>query len=197
MIWESQPWRDELARIADRFESWRESYDLDDEQVAFEQERDAFLSAFIVRKLIEARKLSNSLLAATVTTDAFPLIDRAPDHMNWHRLGEFYDWERVVSTTLNLEQLCNQLIHSFVFVVETSEDQDDTPGTPAGLRALLVSSDRQRHKALLRIDISDFIDVLRRVAVEEVVSVRMVRDKSGNWVVFNLSVEDIAAQDST
>ena len=117
MIWESHPWRDELERIADRFDSWREDCNDEDEQTSFEQERDVFLSAFILRKLIDAKKLPNSLVAATIDVDAYPLIERVPDHMNWHRLEEFYDSERRGTRTLTVEQLCNQFIHSFIFMV--------------------------------------------------------------------------------
>jgi len=197
MIWESHPWRDELERIADRFDSWRDRYDAEDEQTSFEQERDAFLSAFILRKLIEAKKLPNSLVAATVNVDAYPLIERVPDHMNWHRLEEFYDWERPGKRTLAVEQLCNQFIHSFIFTVETSYDEGDPPSTPVGLRGFLVSSDRQRSSVLLRVHLDDYLQILRRAVREEVVASHMARDEFGQWIVINLSVDDIEGEDST
>ena len=197
MIWESHPWRDELKRIADRFDSWRRGYDDGGEQTSFEQERDVFLSAFILRKLIEAKKLPNSLVAATTNVDAYPLIERVPDHMNWHRLEEFYDWDRPGKRTLTVEQLCNQFIHSFIFTVETSFDEDDPPSTPVGLRGFLVSSDRERSSVLLRVYLDHYVQLLRRAVGEEVVASQMIRDQLGQWVVINLSAEDVEGEDPT
>jgi hypothetical protein len=197
MIWESHPWREELERIADRLDSWREGYDDEDERTSFEQERDVVLSAFILRKLIEAKKLSTELVAATVNTDAYPLIERVPDHMNWHRIEEFYDLDRPGRRTLTVEQLCNQFIHSFIFMVETSYDENDPPNTPVELRGFLVSSDRQRSSVLLRVPLNDYVKLLRRAAGEKVVATQMVRDELGQWVATNMSAEDLEGQDPT
>lgn len=192
MIWESGPWRAELGRIADRLEAWQVEFDIEDDQVAFEQERDAFLSAFMLRKLIEAHKLPDSLVASPIHLDAYPLLnDRVPDHLNWDRVDEFYDWDHPERRTLTLEQVCNQFIHSFICMVETSYDEDDPPGTPVGLRGFFVASDRTRSSVLYRLGLASYTEVLQRAAHDGVVATRMSRAKDGQWLIVNSSTEDM------
>ena len=191
MIWESRPWREELCRVADRLNEWRRVVDWDDELVAFEIERDVMVSAYAIRKLLEARKLSDSAAESKFRVEAFPLIDRIPDHMNWHRLDEFYNFERSSSEDLTLEQLCNQLIHSFIFVRIGDADGDDETGYEGGLAGFFVASDRARSSRLYRISIDSLVSLLQSVGTEEVVATKMIRDASGQWQVSNMTAADM------
>lgn len=191
MIWESHPWRDELCRVADRLEHWSSAVDWDDELVAFEIERDVMLSAYSIRKLLEAHKLADSTAGTRVWVETFPLIDQVPDHMNWDRLGEFYDFERIGREELKLEALCSQLIHSFIFVRECGFEGDDEEAEPGGLAGFFVASDRARSTQLYRIEVDALICLLRLVGTEEVVATRMTRDASGQWQVSNMTAADM------
>lgn len=172
--------------MADKLSAWSRAVDCDDDYVAFEIERDVMVSAYAIRKLLEARKLAASTMGSTVHVEVFPLIERMPDLMNWHRLDEFYDFERSHTEDLGLPELCNQLIHSFIFVQEIV-----VAGASAGaLAGFLVASDRARAAQLYRIDIDSLSGLLQLVGTEEVVASRMIRDSSGQWQVLNLTAAD-------
>ena len=70
VIWESHPWRDELCRVADRLETWKAEFDWDDEHMAFEIERDVMVSAYAIRKLLEACKLADSFTQSRILVTA-------------------------------------------------------------------------------------------------------------------------------
>jgi len=183
VIWESHPWHGELCRVAEQFEHWSRSVDWDDE-VAFKFERDVMVSAYALRKLLEARKLTDTTVSTRLRVEAFPLLDHIPDLMNWHRLEGFYDFRHVQSEDLTLVRLCNQLIHSFIFMPETTAADDDR-GESNCLAGFCVASDRVRASKLYRIQIGPIIRLLRSVGEEEVISTQMIRDKSDHWQVSN------------
>lgn len=194
MIWESHPWRDELCRVAERLERWTVAVDWDDEVTSFEMERDVMLSAYAVRKLLDAHKLADSTAAMRIGIDTFPLVDRVPDLMNWHRLDEFYDLAASSREELTLTELCNQVIHSFVFVPEVAFEGDEATET-GGLAGFLVASDRARSSRLYRIDVQALTRLVRLVGTEDVVSTRMVRDAAGQWQVSNLTADELDRAD--
>ena len=190
MIWESHPWRDELCRMADKLERWSVAVDWESDDIAFEMERDVMVSAYPIRKLLEARKLADSTVATRLSVEAFPLVDRVPDLMNWHRLDELYDFDAASETKLTVLELCNQLIHSFIFMPEGDFDEDDATADAAGIAGFLVASDRARSSRLYRIGIDVLISLLRLVGTEDIASTQMTRDSSGQWQVSNLTATE-------
>jgi glycerol kinase len=58
MIGDSVPWKDELLKIADRLEN-RKTQRRWTERTGFLAERDIMVSAYAIRKLLEARKVSD------------------------------------------------------------------------------------------------------------------------------------------
>lgn len=195
MIWESHPWRAELCRVADGLGDLREGLDWEDEDLAFAIERDVMVSAYAIRKLIEAQKVAKSTLDRHVSAETFALKDRVPDLMNWHHLDRFYDFESPKEVAVAPVDVCNQLIHSFIFVRESDAEVPDHD--TAGLRGFFVASDRARSAQLYRFDIDDLIALLVRVGNEEVVSTRMTRDAQGQWQVINLTSSDVATERTT
>jgi hypothetical protein len=89
--------------------------------------------------------------------------------MNWHRLEEFYDLAHAVAVDMCLHDFCDQIIHSFVFVVVASAP---------GLEGFYVASDRERSSGLLYFDIKEVIRVLKRIVRDDIVSSEYVRDQT-------------------
>lgn len=80
MIWESKRWKDELlanAKLLKQLEKKRRT-----EGRAFQFERAIFLSAYIMRKLWEARKLSSVWEKRELACILYPLRGRVPDLFN-------------------------------------------------------------------------------------------------------------------
>lgn len=63
MIWESCYWKDDLLQISEKISSHYQNLDPECEEIELVNfEKDIMLGAYIVRKLIEAGKLSNSVM---------------------------------------------------------------------------------------------------------------------------------------
>ena len=90
MISDSVPWKIELLRIADRLEK-RQTQKRWSEQSFFLAERDVMLAAYIIRKLIEAKKLSDDVTGREVVVIQHPLSGRVPDLMSYERVWKNYD----------------------------------------------------------------------------------------------------------
>lgn len=189
MIWESHPWRAELVKVADRLARQRERGTLT-EAGAFRLERDLMVGAYAIRKLMEAKKLATSLEQTTYRVRCYPSTGERPDRMNWHHLDRFYDFGNAGEATLSLGQLCNQIVHSWIWM-----PLYDWETKPKGWEALLVTSDRDRMKHIHEIPSELFVDLFRQVGTEDVASVRMTRDAAGDWVVFAQTREEVEASE--
>lgn len=178
MIWESGPWKEELYRIAERLHKktgqrrWTDRTDAN-------LEKDVFVGCYAIRKLMEARRLSETVLAAAVPCTAAPA---RPGKMvtlrNWHRLDDLYDFDGQSETSLSLKDLCNQFIHSYVFCPVFGEDDL--------LEAVAVTSDHRRRHCVQIIRVAELIRVMRMVALDAPDYSRAVWDeKAGDYRVTN------------
>ena len=157
-------------------------------------ERDVFLSAYTVRKLMEADKLSDELEssslralkylprdrtvdiinAGTPLNESGPMNlprDRTVDIMNWHKIDELYDISSHVVVSVGLRQFCNQVVHSFVFSLSMT--------ARGGLDGFFVASDHTKDRQLLYFSIDAVVNTLLRVADDDIVSLRMSREAIG------------------
>jgi len=88
-----------------------------DEHYSLRLEKFFFISAFIIRKLIEANKLSDELENKDFNCIKYQRIrnDDFFDFLNRHHFEKFYNLEKEEKSFIKLENLCNILIHSYVF----------------------------------------------------------------------------------
>jgi hypothetical protein len=93
------------------------------------------------------------------------------------------------SASLTLRDLCNQVIHSFIF--EWDARDDDEVIQHRGLAGFFVASDRARASQLYRIDVHSFIQLLRLVGTEDVAETRMIRDAAGDWQVSSRTADEM------
>ena len=137
------------------------------EQALIAVEKFAFLSAFIIRKLLEAKKLSDELESVKVSVRKFERInfDREITYLNWDHVEQFYDLTDPVSDNISVRTLCNMLIHSFIFLA------DDTKETPE-INIMLFNSDFTKDKALYEIDLATYFELVESVANDNVASMR-------------------------
>ena len=156
MIWDSVIWKQELARDLRRMRRRLQQFEPLDSEDAFERfsvalDRFIFTSAFIVRKLSEAHKLSDELEATPLPVSRYPRID--PDYpihfMNWRRLEQFYDLETHERVEILPGRLCNLLIHSFVFLPTMDEHEES-------FETILFNSDHTRDQCLFN-ELGDFL----------------------------------------
>lgn len=175
MIWDSTPWRNELLRVADRLER-RQSQLRWTEQSLFLVERDVMISAYAIRRLKESLKLC-AIFSQQVSLECYPLRDQksqGPDQLNWHQIDRFFDLNNPARITLKPLQLCNQIIHSRVFLVVGFADHQ-------GMSGFYVTSDYNSRKRLYYVGLDVFARFLRQAGEEDVKKVSLVRDENGDW----------------
>jgi hypothetical protein len=77
------------------------------------------------------------------------------DYHNKNDLDRHYDLSQEFQEQRDLEFLCNQVVHSYVFVIATDED-----GAVVGF---FVASDRIRHHKVYHVSLADVIRIFRTV----------------------------------
>ena len=185
MISDSVPWRYELLRVARRLErkTVQEHWT---ERSSFRVEKDLMLAGYAIRRLIEARKLSDSLVAKQIPIVRFERTGAVPDVYNRHEFDALYDLDNPSKDQVTLAHLANQIIHSFVLVISSDEveapyeglDGFEVEGTYR-FNGYFVASEKERMKHLYFLDAATLIAVCRSIAVEDVVGVDMRRDADG------------------
>ncbi|GAA1029778.1 hypothetical protein GCM10009565_62350 [Amycolatopsis albidoflavus] len=136
-------------------------------------ERDIMVSAYALRKLKESRKLSDAMDVKRVTVLRHELTGRVPDVWDRHQIWESYNLEGGTEVVIGLSELCNQIVHSWVWVLSA----DELTGLFDGV---FVSSDRERKKYLYFIPLGVLISLFRDAGEEDVHTIIMERDKNGN-----------------
>ena len=166
MIHESAPWRDHLAKDADRIDRWAAKPSAT-ERRSFLIERKVFLAAYAMRKLFEARKLSSSTENKNIPGQCFPAFDRTKiTSWNAYKFEKLYDLSKPVKKTLNIRVLIDIIVHSLLFC--ESIDQDEK------LTGFLITSERKRD-VLWLIDLSVFTSLMRFIAKDRPAQIHRTR----------------------
>ena len=175
MIWESAPWKKALIQDAALLERW--SVKKLTPHVEFAYERKIMLAAYSVRKLFDAEKLSSALRNQAVPYERYSSKAAVPRLTNWHRVDEFYDFTRPIEASMTVWGLINQLVHSYVFMLQTMDEYGPVTG-------FLVTSDRGRRKQLCAVDLAVFCSLMRQVGRDYPSHVHMEFDpKRGDFLV--------------
>jgi hypothetical protein len=170
VIEDSIPWRDQLIRVADGLEK-RKTQRRWTDRTNFLIERDIMTSAYAIRKLHEARKISDQLARRKLNVKRFKLVGKVLDH--WSReFWESFDLESPTETQVSLTFLCNQIIHSFAWIISATEEGELFDG-------VFVSSDRERRRFLYFIHVDLLIGLFREVGEEDIVEMSMSADENG------------------
>lgn len=170
MIDESGPWRSELLRIADRLER-RKTQMRWPPRARFLVERDVMVGAYVIRKLREARKLSDSLIQRRLSVLRFDRHGDVPDLLSLGKTDQQYDLENPQEETMTLKVLHNQIIHSWVWHMRHEEK--------GGMSGIIVSSDHQRRFSAYFVSVEALIGAFRDAGNEDITSMYMTRNKQG------------------
>lgn len=180
MISDPIPWKEDLLRIAKSLEQ-RTRQRRWSERTSFLVERDVMNGAYAVRKLNEARRISDELTAETVAARQHSLVGRPVDIWNRHEFYEHYDMQHPQAVRLTLTEFCNQLIHSWVWMLSATEDH------PHLFDGVYVSSDWARKRYVYFIGADSLIRLFRAVGLDDIVSTQMQRDVNGDMHIVRAS----------
>jgi hypothetical protein len=151
----SASWKEELVKVADRLESktkqrrWTARTD-------YLIERDFVVGAYALRKLIAARDVSNAVTHAPIPVRRFVVNAIPPPSAG--DISEFYDFDNGSRKTLSIEELCDEILHSFVFEFCCGETDDLFDG-------IFLSSERNKNEFVYLLLASDFIALCGDVGI--------------------------------
>jgi hypothetical protein len=151
------PWKEELVKAAQRLEAktqqtrWTGRTD-------YLIERDFIVSAYTMRKLIEAHNVSDAVRLRQFPVRRFELTGDPPDPL-CPDVAVSYDLDNGRRRRLSVAELCHEIIHSFVFTFFCGETADLFDG-------VFVSSDRDKHEYIYLLLASDFIALCGDIAAD-------------------------------
>ncbi|UKA49262.1 hypothetical protein LFT48_17775 [Arthrobacter sp. FW305-123] len=185
MIFDSVPWRYELRRIASRLER-KTRQERWTERSSFRVEKDLMMAGYAIRRLIEARKISDSLAAKHVPIVRHRRVGAIPDFYNRHEIDIIYDLSNPMKDQVTLGHLANQIIHSYVLMISCDEVEAPYEGSDGievegayRFGGFYLASEKERVKHVYFLDAATLVAVCRGIAGENVVGVDMRRDANG------------------
>jgi hypothetical protein len=114
-----------------------------------------FVSAYAIRRLNEAVKISSRFREVTLTITRFPPTGTSVDQWNIHRFDDHYELNDGRVEQMPIFRFLNLIIHSLVFVEELNRRRQIT--------GFSVTSDDSSEKGLYRVGLKAFINLMRDV----------------------------------
>ncbi|MFF2889245.1 hypothetical protein [Paenibacillus sp. NPDC057967] len=145
MIWESSYWKDDLLSLSVKINTKYRIAPFT-EELSVEFEKDIMISLYSIRKLIEAYKLSSDTKSIQLKVKSYGNLKNVT-LLNWHRIDELFDLDNPIDEKLQSNQLYNQIIHSYIFLIATGEEK--------GIDGFFFCSDRTRNKKLYYIELTE------------------------------------------
>jgi hypothetical protein len=154
MIYESHYWKDDLLKQAQILERrinqkrWSES--------SFAHvEQSVMLGFYSIRKLLEAKKLSDDVANQSLQIKAYSWKGKGVTRLNRFEYWELYDLEHSLIAERGLAFLCHQIVHSYIFLLSFDESNC--------FDGILVTSDRERHRMLYFIQVQQIIELFEQI----------------------------------
>jgi hypothetical protein len=162
MIWESWYWRDDLTKFASSLLKRTKQKRWPDAALA-RCEQTIMVGFFYVRKLIESKKLSRNFATRNVKVTAYPSKGTHVHWMNYRRdVDELFDMDQPKPRSIKIEDLANQIIHSYVFYLTMGGGHQAAP-----LTGVLVASDYIRNAEIFEVSIKDILAIFQLAAKGE------------------------------
>jgi len=150
----------------------------------------AVYSSIIIRKLIEAEKISDELLNENFAIQTYlKNKDKKITKWNAFEIEELYELDKPKKTSINLKNLTDKIIHSYHFMpkYEWSKidkklaDEDSENWRNEGLEGFYFSSDKTKEKELFFISIKQYIKSIKEVTSDFII----LKEFVGNKLVVN------------
>ncbi len=215
MIHESYYWRKELIIISKNIQkkikvekNWSDS-----KYAKFE--KDIMFGFYIIRKLMEAKKLSNIIGSTKFQLKMFASNGKPITLLNNHRFDENYNFENTKPIKRDLKFLINQFVHSYIFkpiisvvdgkslkLIENEKisDEDYIEIYESGdkeLTGILFNSDTDKNKFLYEIDIYKIIEIFEKVGNCNITKVEMIFNPTkGDYDTFQYEGENEISEET-
>lgn len=177
MIQESKYWKQPLLRTA----SWLSSLQFKEteitERALARVEREIFVGFYAIRKLLETFKVSSSTKELQLDIQTFHAKSGSKvDYLNRSDIDKFFELNDPIQEQRDISFLCNQIIHSYVFLISIRGN--------GGLAGFFVASDTMRSKKVYFVEIAQVINTFRQVGSDYPRVTTMRRNqKTDQWEV--------------
>lgn len=147
-------WRRDLIRTADGLE--RRRHQLRWNEISFSRTEQSIMTAFYgIRKMLEAKKSSPNVLAASVPILEYRRRSDSDNEIVGPILQVYFDLEHPQKCDRDIFFICHQVIHSYIFSTAV--------GFSSGFEGIYFASDRLRNKHLFFITAQTLVNVFRKV----------------------------------
>jgi hypothetical protein len=174
MIHESYPWKDDLLENANEIERACANHTGSEDRYLI-LEKMVFISAFIMRKLLDSNKLSSIFETVTVTCTEHIFKSEKVDNKREYQdfvSDELYDFDNPTEEQVKLRKILGIIIHSNIFSIAAGEDE--------AIEGFFVNSEVSRQEGLWLIGFPPFISLMRRVGEDYPAVSRAVYDIDKN-----------------
>lgn len=205
MIIDSEIWKYELKKETESIKLFFKSVDFESGEILEEIDENlpeeykqlgmyayiklqkfSFYSCVIIRKLMEADKLSQDLESESYKIETYPKFPEA--HIFWlnsFEIGKLYDMNSPKIKQINIKTLIDKIIHSFHFILsykwekidEYLPDEEAENWKNNGLEGFYFSSDHSKDIELFYITFDTFIKIIENVIKDNIVKKEYHGDK--------------------
>lgn len=125
MIFDSSYWKNDLLDLSDKLKNnyCKLKEDCNDKYLA-DFEKDIFLAAYSIRKLMDAGKICDELVNLKVNIRVYKA-KRTVTRLNWYKIEENYESE-YKNIKKYLRTICNTFIHSYCFIPSFNKNNNFT-----------------------------------------------------------------------
>ncbi|MEW6529282.1 MAG: hypothetical protein AB1473_00475 [Thermodesulfobacteriota bacterium] len=157
MIKDPSYWRRELIKTAEQLE--RRQHQMRWNEISFSRTEQSVMIAFYgIRKMLEARKASPRVCAASVRCLEYPRRPNSGAEVISPILQAYFDLNHPRKRDRDLLFVCHQVVHSYIFSIAV--------GYSSGFEGIYFASDRLRSKCLFFVGARTLIKVFRMVGID-------------------------------
>lgn len=149
----------------------------------FKLERFVFVSAYLIRKLIESKKISDELEKETLWCGYFKVVkpEDVEDYFKKVNIGENYNLETREEVEFKIRDLANTLIHSYIFAVSINDEglaEEDLLDNVNHFE-IFFNSDYSKDK-LYSLKLPTYLYVCRKIYLDRIQDITIGRQKEKN-----------------
>lgn len=178
MVYASSPWKQDLLRWKRSFQKYNtvERFKNDHEATYTVLEKAIFYSAFIIRKLIDCHgKLSDEADHYALKIQKVAPRKKVDELHRWLN-EETHDWGNPQKVTVKGKDICNWLIHSYIFCLAFGKNEI--------IDGFFVTSDFDRNKTLYYISICDWMAYISFIGKDKIAAVNLYYDAKINDYIY-------------
>lgn len=208
MIHESYYWRKELIKISRKIQKKIKVQKNWSNSKYAKLEKNLMLGFYIIRKLMEANKLTNKLGSSKFQLKEYKNSSVNITLLNNHRFYENYDLQNHKVVKRDLKFLINQFVHSYTFApiiditeknilnrledenLSEEEQNEIYDNSEKELIGILINTDCNKNTSLFEIDIKSIIDIFTKIGECNVTHFEMkFNPQKGDFDIFQSDEE--------